>query len=510
MYTYTNESPYGPSSTNMYSQPTSTAGGQIPVMTWNLPQQQQQHHHHLYQQQQQAPNSSQHHYHSQHPQQHRMRSSVQLEKQVVAPQQQQQPHYDNSMVTPRPHSFPVMPVQTPLMATQHHHQQVSAPAGAAPLSTQQQHQSQQEQRQQQTKLTTSFWEDEGTICYQVDAKGVCVARRQDNDMVNGTKLLNVVGMSRGKRDGILKNERGRVVVKVGAMHLKGVWITISRAKALAAQYNIADLLHPLFADDPAIFFYAAPPPPPPMLSMPPGYYYPHAQFGPPPPPPPYLRQQHHPHHHHTNVMETDAVTRAPSIPSMAPSTLVSPAPPPPITPVSSIYNYSTQDFFNMDQDRSQQQDQQQQQQQSPQPQFPTTNLPFEMENISGTSLVDYASRAGGSSSMLSGITATSDSAPTTPGSQQYHSQLHMMHSYDNSTATPNTSSTALSFMEPTSNASHILNDNSSNQMVDEFGRPVNMFISPYHDQRQQQLQDTKWYSNLLPHHSHNQQQQQPW
>lgn len=42
-------------------------------------------------------------------------------------------------------------------------------------------------------------------------------------MVNGTKLLNVVGMSRGKRDGILKNERGRVVVKVGAMHLKGVW-----------------------------------------------------------------------------------------------------------------------------------------------------------------------------------------------------------------------------------------------------------------------------------------------
>lgn len=45
----------------------------------------------------------------------------------------------------------------------------------------------------------------------------------DNDMINGTKLLNVVGMSRGKRDGILKNEKGRVVVKVGAMHLKGVW-----------------------------------------------------------------------------------------------------------------------------------------------------------------------------------------------------------------------------------------------------------------------------------------------
>ena len=74
-------------------------------------------------------------------------------------------------------------------------------------------------------------------------------------------------------------------------------ITISRAKALAAQYNISDLLHPLFTDDPAVYFYAAPPPPPPMLSMPPGYYYPHSHFAPPPPPPPpqYLRQgPHHP------------------------------------------------------------------------------------------------------------------------------------------------------------------------------------------------------------------------
>ncbi|KAI7864829.1 transcription regulator HTH, apses-type DNA-binding domain-containing protein [Spinellus fusiger] len=76
---------------------------------------------------------------------------------------------------------------------------------------------------QQHKLTTSLWEDEGTVCYQMEARGICIARRQDNDMVNGTKLLNVTGMSRGKRDGILKNEQGRIVVKIGAMHLKGVW-----------------------------------------------------------------------------------------------------------------------------------------------------------------------------------------------------------------------------------------------------------------------------------------------
>lgn len=86
------------------------------------------------------------------------------------------------------------------------------------------------------RVTTTLWEDEGTLCFQVEAKGICVARREgnfpfnflvanilDNNMINGTKLLNVAGMSRGKRDGILKSEKARAVVKVGAMHLKGVW-----------------------------------------------------------------------------------------------------------------------------------------------------------------------------------------------------------------------------------------------------------------------------------------------
>ena len=45
----------------------------------------------------------------------------------------------------------------------------------------------------------------------------------DNHMINGTKLLNVVGMTRGRRDGILKAEKQKQVVKIGPMHLKGVW-----------------------------------------------------------------------------------------------------------------------------------------------------------------------------------------------------------------------------------------------------------------------------------------------
>jgi protein SOK2 len=73
------------------------------------------------------------------------------------------------------------------------------------------------------RVTATLWEDEGTLCFQVEAKGVCVARREDNHMINGTKLLTVAGMTRGRRDGILKSEKLRHVVKIGPMHLKGVW-----------------------------------------------------------------------------------------------------------------------------------------------------------------------------------------------------------------------------------------------------------------------------------------------
>lgn len=99
------------------------------------------------------------------------------------------------------------------------------------------------------KVTTTLWEDEGTLCFQVEANSICVARREDNDMINGTKLLNVAGMTRGRRDGILKTEKRRHVVKVGAMHLKGVWIPFDRALAFARKEKIVDLLYPLFVED---------------------------------------------------------------------------------------------------------------------------------------------------------------------------------------------------------------------------------------------------------------------
>ena len=73
------------------------------------------------------------------------------------------------------------------------------------------------------RVTASLWEDEGTLCFCVEAKAVIVSRREDNNFINGTKLLNVAGINRGRRDGLLKNERTRHVVKIGQIHEKGTW-----------------------------------------------------------------------------------------------------------------------------------------------------------------------------------------------------------------------------------------------------------------------------------------------
>ncbi|KAK8437603.1 apses transcription factor-like protein StuA [Phyllosticta citricarpa] len=99
------------------------------------------------------------------------------------------------------------------------------------------------------RVTATLWEDEGSLCFQVEARGVCVARREDDHFINGTKLLNVAGMTRGRRDGILKSEKTRRVVKIGPMHLKGVWIPYERALDFANKEKITESLYPLFVQD---------------------------------------------------------------------------------------------------------------------------------------------------------------------------------------------------------------------------------------------------------------------
>lgn len=133
------------------------------------------------------------------------------------------------------------------------------------------------------RVTTTMWEDEKTLCYQVEANGVSVVRRADNDMINGTKLLNVAKITRGRRDGILKAERIRHVVKIGSMHLKGVWIPFERAHAMAQREKIVDYLYPLFVKEiqsvlkQTSLDFVEPPPPPQPQPQPPSQPQPQSQ-----------------------------------------------------------------------------------------------------------------------------------------------------------------------------------------------------------------------------------------
>ncbi|KAI9259872.1 transcription regulator HTH, apses-type DNA-binding domain-containing protein [Sporodiniella umbellata] len=117
---------------------------------------------------------------------------------------------------------------------------------------------------QKPKLLTTFWEEEGTMCYQVEYRTkkteVVVSRRYDNDMVNITKLLNAVRMSRGRRDNITRLESNRVVIKHGPANLKGVWAPFTQAIDIAIKFKIYDDLFPLFEDDATIYLTASDPP----------------------------------------------------------------------------------------------------------------------------------------------------------------------------------------------------------------------------------------------------------
>ncbi|KAG5955320.1 hypothetical protein E4U57_003554 [Claviceps arundinis] len=211
------------------------AGGQAPAqqttnMSYSPHQHQQQHpHQHPHQHQQHQPSQLMHHApatYSSNPYGHYHYGTGLASPQTAQP-------VPSQMTGPSPTVLPLpgVPAGQPPMPGQYNGYDTTGqhpPPGMKP------------------RVTATLWEDEGSLCFQVEARGICVARREDNHMINGTKLLNVAGMTRGRRDGILKSEKVRHVVKIGPMHLKGVWIPFERALDFANKEKITDLLYPLF------------------------------------------------------------------------------------------------------------------------------------------------------------------------------------------------------------------------------------------------------------------------
>jgi hypothetical protein len=98
-------------------------------------------------------------------------------------------------------------------------------------------------------LATGTWENGHMRYFKVSKRGVNVSRREDNNMINATKLLDIGGIPRLRRDEILKAEKIQHVIKTIVPHLQGVWIPYERALGLANEHKITDLVYPLFVHD---------------------------------------------------------------------------------------------------------------------------------------------------------------------------------------------------------------------------------------------------------------------
>ncbi|KAI9299471.1 hypothetical protein BJ944DRAFT_245203, partial [Cunninghamella echinulata] len=157
-------------------------------------------------------------------------------------------------------------------------------------------------------------------------------------------------------------------------------VTFSRAKALAIQHNIKDLLYPLFVDDPSIYFFSNPMAPPHS-----NFFIPTNQL--------YLQQ-------HTSIEEE---IYSPHRYSQSQHTSLEQLPLTPSVPSMSNNNNNNNNNYYPYRDHQQQQQQQ----------FNTDHLLSSDSLFDQQSLIDYSSK--GSSSMFS--LTVSDSSPATPSQQ---------------------------------------------------------------------------------------------
>ncbi|GAB1312755.1 hypothetical protein MFIFM68171_02965 [Madurella fahalii] len=114
-------------------------------------------------------------------------------------------------------------------------------------------------------VTATLWEDEGTLLFHVKVNGVSVTRREDNHMINGSKVLEVSKLSQERKNEILDAEKVRhIVLEAPGEHLVGTWIPYDRALDLANKEGITGILYPLFVYNIGVLLSPAPGPTPGM------------------------------------------------------------------------------------------------------------------------------------------------------------------------------------------------------------------------------------------------------
>lgn len=96
-------------------------------------------------------------------------------------------------------------------------------------------------------VRATLWEEEGTVLFHVDVDGTMIYRREDNHMINASRLLDATNLSQEEKNEILDAEKLKhVVMEAPVDDLVGTWISFDRALDLANKQGITQNLYPLF------------------------------------------------------------------------------------------------------------------------------------------------------------------------------------------------------------------------------------------------------------------------
>eukprot|EP00842_Homolaphlyctis_polyrhiza_P004694 jgi/Hompol1/5225/HPOL_004242-RA len=84
--------------------------------------------------------------------------------------------------------------------------------------------------------------------YELAIGDTSIMRRKHDGWINATHILKVAGIEKGRRTKILEKEIHHEVhekVQGGYGKYQGTWIPLERAKEIALQYEVEDILAPI-------------------------------------------------------------------------------------------------------------------------------------------------------------------------------------------------------------------------------------------------------------------------
>lgn len=110
-------------------------------------------------------------------------------------------------------------------------------------------------------VSLCYWREENTLLYQIECDGQTISRRLDNDLVNITKIMNSMGITKRKRDTLMRFESRDVHISC-SFDKRGIWIPLKRAEEIISRQcpnrdSWPEAVNIIFSQDPTRFISCA-------------------------------------------------------------------------------------------------------------------------------------------------------------------------------------------------------------------------------------------------------------